>query len=91
MDPPLPPYCAVTTNCAVPLSHRAWFWFASVAHRSGADLSTRCDVILGSKLVCKKKTKTVQGGGIEKEAFYDACDRHGIMVYELAWAYGLKS
>ena len=21
------------------------------------------------------------GGGIEKQAFYDACDRHGIMVY----------
>ena len=52
-DPPLPPNCAVTTNCAVSLSHRAWFWFASVAHRSGADLSTRCDVILGSKLVCR--------------------------------------
>ena len=22
------------------------------------------------------------GGGIEKQAFYDACDRHGIMVYQ---------
>ena len=22
------------------------------------------------------------GGGIEKQAFYDACDRHGVMVYQ---------
>jgi hypothetical protein len=22
------------------------------------------------------------GGGVEKDAFYDACDRHGVMIYQ---------